>query len=252
MNESLTELRIIRLHHQKHPSTKPIVITKSLIVHLDLTWMVHIHSQMVNPIQCSTLFDIPSTLTFDTFKVLLSLIMSHNVCAGNPDANFVKMAELRTGKFLSPNKELVCYLDNHCVTMDGNLYPCTVRHTKCELLVKEVSCAECHKYHCNLRAMHSSYTRKKNSVLTSTTNLRYMRSPQKRARMLRMKEVLHNKERQIQRWKKRFKNLTEKHGVEVTKELEDDFKSIIKSHDGEMKKLPVQNFKRVFWDQQVS
>ena len=211
MNESLTELRIIRLHRQKHP---PIVITKSLIVHLDLTWMVHIHSHMVNPIQCSALSDIPSTLTFDTFKVLLSLIMRHNV---NPDANFVKMAESRTGKFLSPNKELVCYLDNHCVTMDGNLYPCTVRHTKCELLVKEVSCAECHKYRCNLRAMHSSYTRKKNSVLTSTTNLRYMSSPQKRARMLRMKEVLHNKERQIRRW---FKDLTEKHGVEVTKELE--------------------------------
>lgn len=251
MNESSMELRIMKLYRQEHSSTKPIIISMSLIVHLNLTWMVHVHGKMVNPAMCSVFSNIPSTLTYDAFKILVSIMMSSNVCAGNPDACFVEMAETRKGKFLSPNKELVCYLDDYCVNKDGKPYPCTIRHVKCELLVKDALCLVCHKYRSNLRAMYSSYTKKKNVVTCSKTNLRYLHSPQKRARMLRMKAVLLNKERQISRLREKLNDLTNEHGVEVTKELKDDFSGVIKDYDPEIKKLPAQHFKRVFWEQQV-
>ncbi len=133
--------------------------------------MVHVHGHLVNPHLCTAISEVPCILTLDAFKVLVRTVMGCNVCAGHPDANFVKMAEDRKGKFLSPNKDLVSYLDNCSVKKDGIRYHCTVRHAKCELLVQEFICGECHNYHSNLRAMYSSYTKKRSTVTSNRTNI---------------------------------------------------------------------------------
>ena len=195
---------------------EPVLVSVSLVVHFDLAWVVHAHGHVVDPLLSSVLSDLPSTLTIHAFQVLVSRIVSSKVCKGHPDANFVAMAKSHNGKFLSPKKDLVCYLDSYSsVEQNGIIYPCTVRHAKCELLVKEKVCIVCNNYRSNLRAMYSNFTKNNNTVsVASRRNIRYMSSPQKRAKMLKMKAVLFNRQRQLKRLKAKLKVLTDKHGIE--------------------------------------
>ena len=223
----------------------PIVVTLSLVVSENLSWTAHVHGQMVNPAVCCATSHIPPVLTLELFKALVLVLTTNNICAGHSDSTFVEMAETRGGKFLSQRKEVVSYLDKH-------LEPC-IRHKECELLVKgAIVCSVCENYRSNLRAMYSSYTRKNKRPIHSKTNLRYMSSHQKRARMLQVKAALHNKRRQLERVRKKVAELTEKQGVEISDDLSGDFNDVIKDHDEEIKKLPANSFKRVFWEQQVS
>ena len=54
-----------------------------------------------------------------------------------------------------------------------------------------------------------------------------------------VKAALHKTQKQLVQFKKIITELTEKHGVEV-------------SGGGQIAKLPVRDFKRVFWEQHVS
>ena len=235
---------MIKLYRQKQLSTNPLLVSMSLIISSNLTWTIHVHGQMLNPENCAATSDIPQDLTLESFKALISTLMKCNICAGHDDAKFIEMAEARGGKLQSQTNQVVSYLDSLCK-------PC-IRHRECELLVKEVLCTVCKNYRSNLRAMYSSYIKKKGKLTHRKTNVRYLSPRQKRARLVTMKAALRNKQRQLDRVRKKLTELTEKHGVEVTDNLSGDFSGIIKDYDEEIKQLPIKDFKRVFWEQQVS
>ena len=60
------------------------LITHFIVVHSDLSWKVTIHNQQV-PSTCSKLSRIPSKLTVESFKSLISLVDTCSVCPGHPD-----------------------------------------------------------------------------------------------------------------------------------------------------------------------
>lgn len=245
------ELQLTELSRQKSLNCEPIVITRSLVVSQDLSWLVYVHGHKLDPLRCSLTSVIPSELTFEDFKTLIAVITTSNICPGQPDQRFIEMAESRSGKFLSPRKEVVSILDTgRCVTVNGVTYTSTIRHHSCELLVNAQHCKCCSNYRNNLRAMHSNY-QKERSTKAVGTNLRYMKSPQKEMRIRALKNALRNKRRQLQRMKVKLQEITNQKGVQIDSDLQNDFGSIINGNLENISKLPADDFKRIFWQQQV-
>ena len=112
-------------------------------------------------------------------------------------------------------------------------------------------CSACADYRSNLRAMHSRF-RKRATEVHPKTNIRYMNSHQKRARLLMAKAALRNKQRQLSRMKAKLKELTKKEGVEITDDLSQDLSGVMSDYGKEIKRLPANDFKRILWEQQVS
>ena len=187
---------------------------------------------------------ISPVLSLESFKSLVSLLTASRICAGHSDSTFVEMARARGGKLMSQKNEVVSYLDEHCE-------PC-IRHRNCELLVsEEVCCSICADYRSNLRAMYSRF-RKGAAAVHPKTNIRYMNTRQKKARLLMAKAALRNKQRQLSRMKAKLKELTKKEGVEISEELSHDLSGVIGEYGKEIRKLPANDFKRILWEQQVS
>lgn len=245
------ELQMFEVHRQKQPNCEPIVVTRSLIIFENLTWEIYIHGHKLDRLQCSAVSNVTDTITFDTFKELLSVITGYNVCCGNPDHKFVEMAEAKKGKFLSIGKNIVAYSDiGHCVLVDGVVYPSTVRHSKCEYLVMEMRCKACSDYRNNLRAIYSNFSKQKS--WHASANTRYLQTPQKAKKLSSLKRALLNRKRQLQRLNIKLQAITKQHGVHVDEQLQNDLQGIINANNDDIMKLPVHDFRRIFWEQQVA
>lgn len=200
---------------------------------------------------CQALHKIPSILTEEALKDLLRQLDQLNISAGQSDAKFVEMCEARNGKFFARNarEQVVAYLDiGRNVTVEGNTYAKTIRHSECELLVPGSQCQTCVQYGDNLRSMYRSYSL--SNKVNKHTNLRYLRSPQKVQRIKALWSALRNKQRQLQRLRK-LELLTYKEGLDVPEDLQQDIGEVITQHQPVIAKLPNDDFKRVFWEQQV-
>lgn len=242
----------MELSRQKTPECEPIVVTRSLIVSQDLSWMVHVHGHKLDPIRCSSTLSIPAELGLEDFKELVAVVTGSNVCAGNPDERFVEMAESRKGKFLSPSKEVVSFLDSgRCVTVGGVTHTSTIRHCRCELLVANTSvrCKCCSRYRSSLRSMHSNYMKERS--VNPAVNLRYMQTPQKVMRIRALKNALRNKQRRLQRVKAKLQVITRQSGIQIDNDLQKDLRGIIDGSQDDIERLASDDFKRVFWQQQV-
>ena len=70
-----------------------------------------------------------------TLQLLLSTIDNLHVCAGQPDAHFLEMAEAKKGTLKSINGSVAAYVDNNApVEVDGKSYIKTLRSSGCLLL----------------------------------------------------------------------------------------------------------------------
>ena len=151
------------------------------------------------------------------------------------------MAKARKGKFLSLKKQVVSYLDSNCCIMfNGEIHSSTIRHSKCEFLMEGSLCKVCSSYCSNLNFM-------KQKSFKMSSNDRYMGALQRRKKNALMKRALHYKQWQLKRLREKILTLT-KHGVEVD---ESDFMGAITDYNTEIEKLPIDDFKKVFWKQQV-
>lgn len=231
----------------------PITIVRTLIVSEDMTWNISIHGHKLDPHISSATSKFPSTLKYDDFKELVSVIMKYYVCCGHPDKTFVEMAHKRKGTFMSIANKVVATLDSRFpVITGGTVSSYTIRHVKCELLTvgAGLRCKACTGYRDNLRAMYSNFS--KHKPWSRAVNTRYLRTPQKAMKLRALKNALSNKKRQLQRLRAKLELVTNQHGVHVDKHLQGDFQAIIDDHSGEIAKLSVHSFQRIFWEQQVS
>ena len=73
------------------------------------------------------------TASYNVLKGLMQDVGMASLCHGNFETDFVEVAHLRKGKFLSPSNELVAILDESVV--DGVEYSATVRHVNCRILL---------------------------------------------------------------------------------------------------------------------
>ena len=243
----------------QHSHGQPTV-TRSVTVNDDLTWHVRIHGQTLNTSKCVALKCFPVTIkTKIALNRLLKLVDSLNICAGHPDDHFLDLADSRKGKFQSAGNSTVAFTDTYYpVSLNGKEYSRTIRTSACELLVHGPKCDVCKKYRSSLRSLHSQWMSQlnansgKHTAVSSHTNYRYLRTPQRKERMSELKSEVKSKRKEVERLKFRLREVTEQCGICVEKQLEDDLENIMKEKTDYIRQQYTTNsFHHLFWDQQL-
>ena len=147
------EVQCIQLR-QQHVGTL-VMIFHLLLIQSDLTWKLLTANHSVSP-ECPALCQQPSHLTPESAQRLVEVIDSCNFCIGNSEEQFIEMARMRKGKFLSVGGETVAnYEEGVCfMTAAGEERCATIRHKDCLLLLSTSEvCFVCDKYCNTLRVM---------------------------------------------------------------------------------------------------
>ena len=162
-----TELRLCQISSQDVPSVSPLAVTRSIVVKVDCSWMMHINNHFVDPQNISLFVEVP--------PILDQTLCNLNTCAGNPDPKFVKLANSKkNGLFLSSKKEVVAYFGSgFCVSVDGQQYASTVHCSHCHLLTKGTRCVDCDVYRSTLTTMCYCFEKRSTSIQRKETNYRY-------------------------------------------------------------------------------
>ena len=107
------ELQLCSVAYQKLKGCTPLVMTHSLIVQQDYSWLLHVHDHLVDSSKFTSLALIPTSLNQDSAMPLLSHIVELNTCVVNPDPKFISLGEAkRNRQFFSKEKEVVAYVDS--------------------------------------------------------------------------------------------------------------------------------------------
>ena len=105
------KLCLCQIVHQQAIDCAPIVVSRSLIVQQDFSWMLHVHGHHVNP-SAVPLSRIPSYLESETATALLETVSSLHTCIGNPEDKFTQLGKAKKNRqFLSGNGSVVAYVD---------------------------------------------------------------------------------------------------------------------------------------------
>lgn len=171
---------------------------------------------------------------------------------GNFDDRFIDLARIRKGKFFSCNRQVIAYLDeSFCVEVNGTTYGSTIRHASCEMLLADKDvCVHCAKFRNTLRALtwkHNSVS----GVLSLHTNIRFLRTPQRTARFVAVRKAIMNKNKQLQRLRRKLSCAVETNGVLVDDELANDLHQVVNNKSDHESVFNDDEFKKIFWDQQV-
>ena len=240
---------------QPTTSTQGLVVTHSLTVKRDLTWILNIHNHLIDPQKCAVLQSVPKVLSSTSLNGLIELLERLHVCCGQPDSHFLSMIEAKKGRIVSANGNVSAYMDSYSpVSLNGQLFQKTVRTSSCELLSTAQKCSLCKSYRNTLRAMYHQWSKKSGNVACDTSshsNYRYLNTPEKKAKMYKLKQRATIAEKKISSLQTKIKQLTKKEGVALDVELNDELLSVMKKNDDGVKKgYPEGSFARLFWEEQ--
>ena len=117
------------------------------------------------------------------------------------------------------------------------------------IMLSSVTVLTCVQYCDNLRSMYRSYSL--SNKVNKHTNPHYLHSPQKVQRIKALWSAFRNKRRQLQRLRKKLELLTYKEWFDAPEDLWQDVEEVIRQHQPEIARLPNDDFKHTFWEQQV-
>lgn len=142
-------------------SEHPVHISHTLQNKHDLTWNVYISGHLVTRDRCSLLSDVPHQVTCPTdYHRLFSIVLTSNVCCGNPDNKFEPLKKQCRGTFKNAaGDRVVAFVDTKVPVCDGNeMHAETIRHSFCELLTVKGKCIKCASFRNSPQSMlsHSS------------------------------------------------------------------------------------------------
>ncbi len=245
----------------QHADDHGVTVIRSIVVNDDYTWCVYVHGHALEHSKCSALTNIPATIRKkEALNKLVRLVDTLNFCTGNPDEHFLDLADFRKGKFQSVSNSTLAFTDTtYSVCIEGHVYSRTIRTTACEMLVQGLKCEACQTYRHTLRALHSQWKQQaeldveKHASVSSHTNYRYLRTPQRTKRMSNLRTEVKTKRNEIERLKSKLKESTEKRGICVEKQLDNDLETIMHEQTNEINQQYAQDsFHRLFWDQQLA
>ena len=81
---------------------------------------------------------------------------------------------------------------------------------------------------------------------------RYLKTPERLSVLRRASQTLRNRDRRIKRMEKRLNMLTSECGVELEPEVHNELSDVIDKHGAEIAKLSGSDFRKIFWNQQVT
>lgn len=225
---------------------KPIIISKLLIIYRDKSWKIYVANHLITP-NNTILNPFSSNLTTDELTNLLDVLHNANICSGNSDRQFIELAKKKKGTFLSIDGHVIASLEE-CYNVANREECFTIRHVQCNVLLakEETVCPSCRNYRSTLRALVSKSV--KSPVLRLHTNPRFLRTPQRRAHLAILQRAIRNKNMQLKRLRTKLSSLLECNStVSIDEKLSNDIQTVIDNH----KEIEKDDFKRIFWEQQV-
>lgn len=233
-------------------SLKGSVVTHTLTIQSDNSWILHVLGRQLNTSQYSSLNDYSPTVHSNDINNLLAAIDGLHICPGHPDNHFVDMLKDKNG-VTKGNSATV--LDDYCdVTIEHTSYNVTIRHNDCNILVADSGrCPTCTAYRSTLRALYSRYIKRgsnpQHSSPKSHTNFRYLRTPERLKRFKTMKARAKAATRKVTSLEvSKEMSLS---GVHLDEELGSDITTIMDECNGYVEQnYPADSFERLFWEEQ--
>ena len=191
-------IRLCRLQNLPLESQNPVAVHSCLVVQADGSWEVFTRYRRLTPSSCQLLSQFPDVLTPAELPSLVDVLDKSTVCRGNPDKEYTDEACSRKGVFKDVSgKNIKAKMDSTPFVCDDSFYSCTVRTSDCEVLVSTTSCSRCKEYRSTLRSFVSKAKAKTKTSSeemqkpSSTTNWRYLNTPEKKERAKRRTEEVH-------------------------------------------------------------
>ena len=157
-------------------------IERSITVNTSMSWHVHIAGKLVAVATNRVLKEFPGYIPdIKCLQHIMQCVEMAHICPGNPQPEFVEIANKRCGSSASGK---VAFVDSEVEVMDinGRMYGRTVRRSDCELLCPPNSsrpkrCRNCMQYRSQLRVAKSRNQRQDSSgriAHDSYCNIRYL------------------------------------------------------------------------------
>lgn len=254
---SVDSLKFCKFSSVTSANSQPVVITHCLRINPDLEWVLYVHGNQLDSHMCSALSNFPPNLDLPTLESLLAQIDRLNICCGQPDSHFVSMVNAKKGKILTGNGKVTARVDHYSnVILNGTLYSETVRTTSCELLTNFAKCTSCKDYRPNLRAMYSSWSKRRSieelSDTSSHSNERYLNTPEKKAKMSKLRARSRDAEKQLKALQEKVKVMVENESGHVDPNFSSDLLRILHDNSEKIEKaFPEGSFANLFWKEQL-
>jgi len=159
---------------------------------------------------------IPSELTDKTVLDVMHTLNNSIVCSSNCDEQFIELAKRKKGKFTTTSGSCIATLEaGISVMVDGQEVYSTICHIHCEMVSSNTICLACTKYRNTLRTLICKLSKARKHPYPKT-NVRFLQTPQRSARLRSLRAVICNKN---QRMHSRFEKIMEDDGVVVDDEL---------------------------------
>ena len=78
-----------------------------------------------------------------------------------------------------------------------------------------------------------------------------MKSSERVAALRKARQQLRSRDKKIARMKQRLDSVLKQKGIELPSDTQEDLSAIIQKHHSDIETLPMSDFRRVFWNQQV-
>lgn len=102
------------------------------------------------------------------------------------------MVNAKKGKIISSDGKVAASIDQYApVSVNGEHYRATVRTGSCEMVSTSHKCTSCKSYRDTLRAMYNRWCKRRTCDLSDTSshsNERYLSTPEKKAKMSKLKQ----------------------------------------------------------------
>ena len=254
--ESSSTIQVCKFSSKTSSSSQPIV-THSLTVHSDFTWVTFVHGHTVDDKKSQVLANFSEKLDSQSLNFLLSQLDRCMVCPGHPDKHLVEMLSCMKGKLTSRHgDDIVATLDSYApVVLNGEMYTQTVRYKSCEIVVNSAKCGHCVDYRDSPRKSFHRWQKKKSASpsrrtgTSSCTNFALLNTPEKLQRYRKLKTRSLATKRKL---KDAMEKLTLQRGVTLEPQMHDDMTSIMEEMSDEVRKAnPEESFRRIFWEQQL-
>ena len=227
----------------------PVIISRLILIQRDMKWKVYVFDHLVS-MENDILAQYNSTMTSDIILPLIYTLNNAFLCPGNVDSHIIQLAHDRKGSFRSQQGQMIAVLEENVIlNVDNEQYFATVRHVQCEIVTSTLTiCSVCQSYRNALRAL-ASRAKRLSLQVGLHTNVRYLRTPQRSAYIKSLQTAIRTKQRHLQRIKVKLNHLMASNScIRVDNDLTSDISKVIENTEV----LLDDEFKRIFWEQQVA
>ena len=242
------EIQCFRITRQP-ANLPPVIISRLILIQRDMKWKVYVFDHLIS-MENDILTQYNSTMTSDIILPLIYTLNNAFLCPGNVDSHIIQLAHDRKGSFLSQQGQMIAVLEENVIlNVDNEQYFATVRHVQCEIVTSTLTiCSVCQSY-CNALRALASRAKRLSLQVGLHTNVRYLRTPQRSAYIKSLQTAIRTKQRHLQRIKVKLNHLMASNScITVDNGLTSDISKVIENTEV----LLDDEFKRIFWEQQVA